>query len=61
VPADSVTDHSYKSVAVASGVKGTGDSRVASTGPISPKDRREKTPNLVVTDAAIGGCEPRLF
>jgi hypothetical protein len=49
------------SVAVASGVKGTGDSRVASTRRINPNDRREKTPNLVVTDAAIGGCEPRLF
>ena len=51
---------STKSDAVASGVKGTGDLRVASTRRINPSDRREKTPNLVVTNAAIGECETRL-
>ena len=46
---------STMSVAVASGVKGTGDLRVASTRRINPNDRHEKTPNCCVTDAAIGG------
>jgi hypothetical protein len=52
---------STMSVAVASGVNGAGDSWVASTRRINSNDRREKTPNLIVADAAIGRCEPRLI